>query len=287
MLDPQYLRLRVTRLKGGAKWTEDGGGLCFVFPKGGEATWFCGPEAHPLSPGDVFVFVAGSDSIGLHSGKRGFDFSSFSNRIEHVYPLFTANEIGLLTELVKTFQGGRLYPASSALAAECNKLISEAPTEYNLGYRIHLLKVAAAVLSAELEALGKSRPGLLRDDDRMAQTFESLSITDMLALPVAKLSWRFDCSQRQLNRFFHSRFGVSVRAWRMEIRLQRAATLLRNPAVKVVDVAQQSGFNSVSLFSCSFKRRFGIWPGQWRDAEQHGHPGDNGSASRKDTDPVR
>jgi hypothetical protein len=50
----------------------------------------------------------------------------------------------------------------------------------------------------------------------------------------------------------------------MEIRLLKAVSLLRNPREKVINVAEQCGFNHLGLFNTCFKKRYGTSPGQWR-----------------------
>jgi AraC-like DNA-binding protein len=81
---------------------------------------------------------------------------------------------------------------------------------------------------------------------------------------VGELADKFSCSRRHLNRLFHQHFGFSVAALRMEMRLLKAVSLLREPDAKVINVAEQCGFNHLGLFNICFKRRFGNSPGQWR-----------------------
>jgi hypothetical protein len=50
----------------------------------------------------------------------------------------------------------------------------------------------------------------------------------------------------------------------MEMRLLKAVALLREPTSKVINVAEQCGFNHLGLFNTCFKRRFGASPGEWR-----------------------
>jgi AraC-like DNA-binding protein len=50
----------------------------------------------------------------------------------------------------------------------------------------------------------------------------------------------------------------------MEVRLQKATRLLRDPQAKVINVAASAGFNHLSLFNSCFRRRFGVSPSQWR-----------------------
>jgi AraC-like DNA-binding protein len=98
----------------------------------------------------------------------------------------------------------------------------------------------------------------------MIQVFEKLSANELSSLSVGELAVRFGCSKRHLNRLFHQHFGFSVAAMRMEMRLLKAASLLRDPDIKVIHVAEQCGFNHLGLFNTCFKRRFGASPGRWR-----------------------
>ena len=98
----------------------------------------------------------------------------------------------------------------------------------------------------------------------MIQVFEKLSSAELLKLSVDELAAKFSCSRRHLNRLFHQHFGLSITALRMEIRLLKAVSLLRNPREKVINVAEQCGFNHLGLFNTCFKRRYGTSPGQWR-----------------------
>jgi AraC-like DNA-binding protein len=98
----------------------------------------------------------------------------------------------------------------------------------------------------------------------MVQVFEKLSTSELLTLSVGELADKFGCSRRHLNRLFHQHFGVSVAALRMEMRLTKAVSLLRDPDAKVINVAEECGFNHLGLFNTCFKRRFGASPGQWR-----------------------
>jgi AraC-like DNA-binding protein len=49
-----------------------------------------------------------------------------------------------------------------------------------------------------------------------------------------------------------------------QIRLIRAQELLASTECKVVEIAFESGYQSLSLFNLMFKRRFGMTPAKWR-----------------------
>src|ERR1035441_3794784 len=264
MLALDYLTLRLVRLKAPEEWINKQDGLCFVFPKGGAGKCLCGSLNQRLAPGDVLV-LDGAAGGKLCAPDRGeMVFACFSVCFENLLPLFASNEICLLQGITDDFKRAKLYPASSPLAVECHRLLAEVPPQFNLDHRSQLLRVAAAVLTVEFTKAHSQRVGFIRPEDHMIQVFEKLSSADLVGLSVPELAGRFGCSRRHLNRLFHQHFGVSVAALRMEMRLLKAVALLRNPDAKVINVAEECGFNHLGLFNTCFKRRFGTSPGQWR-----------------------
>ena len=76
------------------------------------------------------------------------------------------------------------------------------------------------------------------------------------------------CTPRHLSRIFRELIGMSFRDKRAELRLTRARDLLATSKSKVVEVALESGYKSLSLFNLMFTRHFGTSPGRWRQKHQ-------------------
>jgi AraC-like DNA-binding protein len=266
MLSQEHLTLRLVRLKPSEKWMHGANGLSFVFPKEGGGKYVSKAGTQRLVPGDVLVLNGTpEDEGGLCADERGgMVFWFFAVNFEHLFPLFASDEICMLQNVTEGFKGTKLYGASSPLAGECHRLLAEVPPEFNLDHRSQLLRVVAAILSVEFKGAQPHRVGFVRAEVHMIQVLEKLSANELLSLSVGELAARFSCSKRHLNRLFHQHFGFSVAAMRMEMRLLKAASLLRDPDTKVINVAEQCGFNHLGLFNTCFKRRFGATPGQWR-----------------------
>ena len=266
MLSQEYLTLRLLRLKPSEKWIHAVNGLSFVFMKEGGGKYVSKTVVHPLVPGTVLVLNGtpeGDSGLQADAGS-GMVFSFFAVTLEHLFPLFVANEICQLQNVAEGFKRTRLYASSNPLARECHRLLAEVPPEFTLDHRSQLLRVVAAILSLEFKTAQPNRVGLVSAEEHMIQVFENLSADELLGLSVGDLAARSGCSKRHLNRLFHQHFGLSVATMRMEMRLLKAASLLRNPDTKVINVAEQCGFNHLGLFNTCFKRRFGSSPGQWR-----------------------
>ena len=256
--------MRLARLKVPDELLLDQEGLTFVFPRGGIGKYTSKSTSLRIAAGDVFVIDGGSGGR-LSAGEKGeFTFWSFSLCIEHLLPLFGGNEVSLLHNLTEGFKTGKVYPASLSLAGELHRLIVLVPSQPNLDHRGQLMRIAASILSVEFKEAQNRRSSFARPEDHMVQVFESLSASELINLSVGELADRFNCSRRHLNRLFHQRFGVSVASLRMEMRLLKAISLLRDSSAKIINIAEQCGFNHLGLFNTCFKRRFGNSPGQWR-----------------------
>ena len=286
MLAQEYLTLKLIRLKPPEEWAHECEGLSFVFPKGGTGKYIAAKIAQRLAPGDVLLLSeADRGKVCLANG-GDMVFWAFSLCLEHLFPLFASNEIALLQTVAEGLKGPRFYQATNPLAVECHRLVAGVPPQFNLDHRSQLLRVAAALLSSEFKAAHGQRIGFVRVEEHMLQVFEKLSSDELLNLSVGELAARFSCSRRHLNRLFHQYFGFSVAALRMEMRLIKAVSLLRDPDAKVINVAERCGFNHLGLFNTCFKRRFGTSPGQWRKSAALGEKPMGGSSGNEKDCPL-
>ncbi|MEN0088201.1 MAG: helix-turn-helix domain-containing protein, partial [Pseudomonadota bacterium] len=90
-------------------------------------------------------------------------------------------------------------------------------------------------------------------------------LTDMEAfietpLSIAQLAERRKMSVRQLDRIFRKHLGVSPSEHYRELRLLRAAGLLRQSDLSVAEIAVACGFSSASHMNRYFAPRFGCTP---------------------------
>ncbi len=266
MFADDHLILRLVRVKGVEKWQPSGARICFLFVRGGVGKSVTEQMNQRLGVGDVLVLngAAGGNIAAADAGELAFSY--FLASVEDMFPLFSVSEISLLQKVVENLKGMKLYAAGSPLAVECQRLAGIVPPQFNLDHRSHLLGVVAAVLGEEFKTLQqhRHRTGFITMQDHLVQVFEKLSANDLLNLSAEELAQKFGCTRRHLSRLFHQHFGYSVSALRMEMRMLKAVSLLRESDAKIINVAERCGFNHLGLFNTCFKRRFGTSPGQWR-----------------------
>jgi AraC-like DNA-binding protein len=266
MLGDKHLKLRLSRLQPSQSWDDQSrneGEFTIVFIKAGIGKYVAPDSMQRLISGSILVF---NDKIGgkLYADEKNeCVFISFSVVLEDLFPLFASNEISLLHNVKANFKSYRTYPTSSKVAAECGPLFEMAQMQTGLQQRGQLLAIMAVILAEEFKNVHVQRSGRDWAEDHMIQVFDKLSSSELLNLAVDDLAAKFSCSRRHLNRLFHQHFGLSITSLRMELRLLKAVSLLRNPREKIINVAEQCGFNHLGLFNTCFKRRYGTSPGQW------------------------
>lgn len=70
-----------------------------------------------------------------------------------------------------------------------------------------------------------------------------------------------NCSPFYLSRQFAQAGGMTMQQFLRQIRMERAAELLRTGKCNVTEAALEVGYNSLSHFSSTFHETFGCCPG--------------------------
>lgn len=105
-----------------------------------------------------------------------------------------------------------------------------------------------------------------RKDVRMARA--AAYVTGHLdeKLSEAKLAALCGLSVYAFSRAFHSAFDQTFQSYLVDRRMDRARELLRNPNLRISDIARETGFRDASYFGRVFRQRFSITPSQWQHA---------------------
>ena len=87
-------------------------------------------------------------------------------------------------------------------------------------------------------------------------------------LSLKYLSCIYHKNEKYMGRLFKNEVGVSFGEYCMQIRLQQAEALLRESNKKILEIALDCGFNSVSYFNRAFLKKHGVSPTIYRKTEQ-------------------
>lgn len=187
--------------------------------------------------------------------------------------LITLGEQNLLDlAIARNKTRSEIFPPTSPVAEQMNELFVS-PKREGLWFRLRLLQVFVEAVGKGLE---QPVPSEKADGDfsdakqRLEVLLKQTPASELLEMNFTELAQLARCTTRHLSRIFHELVGMSFRDKRAELRLARARELLANSDSKVVDVALESGYKSLSLFNLMFARRYGTSPGKWR--QKNGQP---------------
>src|SRR5215469_16416625 len=132
MLGEEHFKLRLVRLQPSEMWANQSRNedeFTFVFIKGGIAKYVFPNATQRLIPGNILVFNKHSVGKLYADEKSECVFTTFPLLLEHLFPLFASNEIGLLHNVMTNFKAGRIFSPSSSVAVECQPVLEMAYTQ--------------------------------------------------------------------------------------------------------------------------------------------------------------
>jgi AraC-like DNA-binding protein len=222
-----------------------------------------------LETGTVLVMAAQARGSIRASQLGGLSLSFFHVEPERLTGLVSLNEQRFFeTAASKELSSPQIFPALSPVAIKMRTLCA-GPARTGASFRLQLLQLFTEVFGNELEKAGSGQGAALDARERLLEFLKQTPESELLHLRFAELVSMTHCTPRHLSRIFSDVVGMSFRDRQTELRLNRACELLATTESKVVDVALESGYQSLSLFNLLFTRRFGVSPGKWRQKIQN------------------
>ena len=266
-----HLRLQDVHVPPGKEWRPQMPGLTLIQVASGTGYWLHDTTRLEVLPGALLLATAKASGWFLASQLGTMSLQTFNLVPERLTGLLTLGEQTQLRQATAMLPSGfRLLDAQDPLA-EKMKAVCSPQASRGLLQKLHLLQILVQTLgatdSAEAAAFATTDA-----KERLRTILRELPPNALLEITFEKLAQMNNCTPRHLSRIFNEVVGMSFRDKRAEIRLSRARELLATSQTKVVEVALESGYRSVSLFNLMFTRRFGMSPGRWR--QKNGQGGD-------------
>jgi transcriptional regulator GlxA family with amidase domain len=108
-------------------------------------------------------------------------------------------------------------------------------------------------------------PELLR---RLLRAKDRMDAASNEAWPVRRLAKVSGVSQAHFARSFRDAFGAPPHRYLLTRRIERAKTLLRDTDLPIIDIAFETGWNSLGAFGRTFRDITGESPGELRAREK-------------------
>lgn len=263
----QQLVLREMVLVPGGEWIPPSLGWCFAGIVHGIGYWMDSQMNRELGTGSALLLSPRARGT-IRSSQLGEAVCKyFQVAPEKLASLMTIPEQKSL-ELAARADGNlvRILPPSDPVAQTLKELCAR-QGQNSFRTRLRLLELFIRVMEPELHCQEPEPGSESGAHGRLEELLRQMPADEMLELSFSELVSRVGCCPRHLGRLFQQTVGMSFREKQSEVRLCRARELLATTESKVVDVAFDSGYQSLSLFNLMFKKRFGLSPTQWRQQQ--------------------
>lgn len=250
----------------GAEWPLASGAWRLQQVTNGIGYCISGQLRHALSAGETMLVSPKSSGVIRSSQLGELRLCYFDVATELLEGVLTA---GIRHILDDPTTHGRysltIFPAQSDIAQAFERLAANHAERAILAIRCELLALFARSIPHEA-CLRPHRvePRTMQANSRFEEIIGRISEQELLKQTTASLAVLCACSPRHFARLFRAHFGVSVRAKRTQLRLERARQLLQNSDAKIIQVALDSGFHHLGLFNQLFRQHLGTTPSQWR-----------------------
>jgi AraC-like DNA-binding protein len=269
-----HLAVREISVPPGGEWSPRSPGWSLIQIGRGTGYFLQSQSSQELEIGMVLL-VAGQVQGSIRASQLGgLSLYSFSVIPTRLTGLITLGEQDFLATASarKEFAVRILSPHSPV--AEKMKELCAGRNSGDLLFRLNLLRLFVEVFGNELEQAA-SNWETADAKERLRVLLERTPPAELLEMNFNDLARMTHCTSRHLSRIFRELVGMSFRDKRAELRLTRARDLLATSRSKVVEVALESGYKSLSLFNLMFTRHFGTSPGRWRQRHRNDENGEN------------
>jgi AraC-like DNA-binding protein len=258
-----HLVIREVFLPPGGEWRTSLPGWALVHLTTGQAYSIHPQENQKLETGSVVALSCLTKGYIRASQLGEVLLHYFQVEFERLTGLVGLGEQQFLQQAASQDNLPRVLLPGESVSEKFRKLCAN-PGNDGFSTRLHLLDLFTEALGHEFKNPGN---GPLREDNakaRIAGLVTQLPASALLDLDFDDLVEQMHCSPRHVSRLFNEVVGMSFREKKSEVRLLRARELLSTTEAKILDVALESGYQSISLFNLMFKKRFGVSPGKWR-----------------------
>lgn len=226
----------------------------------GEAVWEIEDRSYSIRSGDIVFLNIGQKRYFTSFGKEGFRLCTFTltrnafSGIHHF--MFFLDRVKNRKNVIK----------SSALSALLEEAYDEWKTELPSRYELISAKFTEFFIKAERAADDSFRP-VTQTDLEMLELMNHIDANITAGISLHAVAKKAGMSESTFSRRFSAMNGISFKQYVTEKKLQHAIRLLQTTDLKMIDIALDSGFDSISGFYDAFKKKTGTTPSKFSEFE--------------------
>lgn len=227
--------------------------LCLVL--GGSAKWEVGDSSFHVQKGDIVFLNIGQKRRFLCFGDDGFDLCIFT---------FPRSVFSDLQHYIFFRDCAKKNPLRhSSLSHILQEILEFWDSASPLRYQWASAKFTEFFIRAEL--LTHFDPGCI--SPRNLEILKQMDQIDAFisgGKTLREIANAAGLSESAFSRRFSAAVGISFKQYAMEKKVQRALELLNNTDLKIIDIAAECGFQSISGFYDTFRKHLGTTPNKLR-----------------------
>ena len=152
------------------------------------------------------------------------------------------------------------YEDTAAILMETERLCADRIAGYELAVKASMMQMIFCLMQLQPEKPSAELPGTAR----LKQVLSHIQREYARPITVDEMAKFCSCSSGHFMRWFRQMTGSSFVAYLNEHRLAEAARKLRSSEEKILTIAQDVGFESLSNFNHQFRIRYGVTPREYR-----------------------
>lgn len=224
--------------------------LCYIIS--GSCVWKINGKAYSVKKGDV-IFFGNLQSRAISSvGSEGLEVIAMHlSREAFESPKHYSFYCGVAKQLDGVLQNAEISDLAEEICREALNCDED---------RYELLTAKFTELFIKAERTFKSIEAKSFTDPKMAVVLSTIDQKAVEGISLAEISRSVNLSESTFSRRFKKCFGISFKRYIMMKKIEKAIVLLKNTDKKMIDIAFECGFNSVSGFYDTFKKITGTTP---------------------------
>ena len=226
----------------------------------GDAVWEIEDRAYRIQPGDIIFLSIGQKRHFTAFGEQGFLLcvftlkrSAFQN-IHHF--MFLLDRAKRQNNVIK----------ETGLSSLLREIYEEWAAGGSFSYELASAKLTEFFIKAERETKYSLSPAG-KIDRELLELMDYIDANIANGISLAAVAQRAGMTQSAFSRRFSAVNGISFKEYLIERKIERAIFLLRNTNRKMIDIAQDSGFDSISGFYSAFKKKTGTTPSKFSEGD--------------------
>lgn len=154
------------------------------------------------------------------------------------------------------------HSALETLIQEIDNLCDVRPYAYQLAIKSHLFQIFYILVSN----CGKNeiKPISKKSLEKVKMILSYIADNFQENITIEDVAGHCFYSKSYFMKFFKETMGVSFIQYLNDYRLEVAAKMLQGTSDNIFDIAINTGFDNLSYFNRSFKKKYGVTPGKYR-----------------------